>query len=112
MEEMLNDLWDSLTEEQKAKARECKTVEELIRLAGEEGIELPDELLDAAAGGRIVMEIADGRAGTVRYQVFDKDLSRGYFKTEAEAVAHAKKYGYSTDMTVVHTNGKIFGSGC
>ena len=40
-----------LTEEQMKKARECKTTEELINLAREEGIELTDEQLDAVAGG-------------------------------------------------------------
>ena len=47
----LKEIYDSLTDEQKAKAKKCKTTEELLKLAGEEGIELPDEALDAAAGG-------------------------------------------------------------
>ena len=40
-----------LTEEQKAKARACKTPEELLALAKEEGYELSDEELDAVSGG-------------------------------------------------------------
>ena len=55
MEEKLNELlqgiFDSLTDEQKEKAQACKTNEELIALAAQEGIELPDEALDAVAGG-------------------------------------------------------------
>ena len=49
--ELLKAAWDSLTEEQKAKAKECKTAEELLQLAASEGIELPDEMLDKVAGG-------------------------------------------------------------
>ncbi len=44
-------MWDSLTDEQKAAAKECKSMDELAALAGAAGIELPDEMLDAVAGG-------------------------------------------------------------
>ena len=44
-------LWDSLTDEQKNKAKECKSTEELMLLAGAAGIELPDEMLSFATGG-------------------------------------------------------------
>ena len=43
--------FDNLTEEQKAKARECKTPEELMELAQAEDIELSDEQLEFIAGG-------------------------------------------------------------
>ena len=43
--------WDSLSNEQKEKAKECKSMDELMLLAGRYGIELPDEALDAVAGG-------------------------------------------------------------
>ena len=49
--ELLGGIYESLTEEQKEKLKACKTTEELIALAGEEGIELPDEMLEAVAGG-------------------------------------------------------------
>ena len=42
---------DSLTDEQKEKARACKTFEELITLLGEMNVSLPDELMDEVAGG-------------------------------------------------------------
>ena len=48
---MLQKIWDSLTDEQKEKARACKTDEELIALAAKEGVELPEEALDAVSGG-------------------------------------------------------------
>ena len=57
MDEKLNaalkGLYDCLTDEQKAKAKACKTMEELTALAGKEGIEMPDEVLEAVAGGEI-----------------------------------------------------------
>ena len=40
-----------LTDEQKAKAAECKDEGELCELLGKRGVALPDELLDGAAGG-------------------------------------------------------------
>ena len=43
--------FNSLTEEQKAKALACKTPEEMLALAKEEGYELSDEQLEAVSGG-------------------------------------------------------------
>ena len=40
-----------LTPEQQEKARACKTPEELLALAQEEGIQLSDNDLEAVAGG-------------------------------------------------------------
>ncbi len=47
----LKGIWDSLTDEQKEQAKGCKTLDELAALAGKEGIELPDEVLDQVGGG-------------------------------------------------------------
>jgi hypothetical protein len=43
--------FNDLTPEQMEKARECKTADDLVKLAEAEGIELNDEQLDAIAGG-------------------------------------------------------------
>lgn len=51
LNDLLRDIWDSLTDEQKEKAKACKDVNELTKCLSEMGVELPDELLDAAAGG-------------------------------------------------------------
>ena len=51
MENALKAFFDQLTDEQKKKAKECKTAEELMDFFGKEGVELPDELLDSVAGG-------------------------------------------------------------
>lgn len=51
LNEALKGIWGSLTDEQKAKAKGCKTMDELTALAGKEGVELPDEALDMVSGG-------------------------------------------------------------
>ena len=51
LNEIIKRICDSLTDEQMEKAKACKTIDELIKLAGEEGVELPDEVLDAVSGG-------------------------------------------------------------
>ena len=51
LKEMLEKVLASLTEEQKEKVMACKTVEELSAILAESRIELPDEVLDAVAGG-------------------------------------------------------------
>ena len=43
--------FDDLTDEQKERVKACKTAEELIALAKEEGVELSDEQLKSIAGG-------------------------------------------------------------
>jgi len=44
-------IYDNLTDEQKEKWNACEKEEEFRKFLNEEGIELPDELMDAAAGG-------------------------------------------------------------
>ena len=48
---MREKLLKGLSEEQIAKLKECKTQEEMLALAKEEGIELTDEQLEAVSGG-------------------------------------------------------------
>ena len=63
MDEKLNaalkGIYDSLTDEQKERAKACKTMDELTALASKEGIELPDEMLDAVAGGGTILTAED-----------------------------------------------------
>ena len=47
----LKGIYDSLTDEQKEKAKACTSMDEMMALAGEWGVELPDDVLDAVAGG-------------------------------------------------------------
>lgn len=51
LNEALKGMWDSLTDEQREKAKQCQSMDELTALAGSMGVELPDELLDSVAGG-------------------------------------------------------------
>ena len=48
---MKEELLKGLTEEQIAKVKACKTTEEMLTVAKEEGIELSDEQLEAVSGG-------------------------------------------------------------
>ena len=48
---MREELLKGLSEEQIAKVRECKSTEELLALAKEEGVELTEEQLKAVSGG-------------------------------------------------------------
>ncbi len=47
----LRSLLESLTDEQKEKAKQLKTMDELMKFLGREGVELPDEMLDTVSGG-------------------------------------------------------------
>ena len=51
MKAALKGIYDNLTDEQKAKAKACKSEQELLDFAGEVGIELPDDLAEAVSGG-------------------------------------------------------------
>ena len=51
---MRKELLEGLTEEQINKLRDCKTPEEALALAKEEGIELTEEQLEAVSGGACV----------------------------------------------------------
>lgn len=42
---------NNLTDDQRAKARACKTAEDLAELAEEQDLELNDEQLEAVSGG-------------------------------------------------------------
>lgn len=47
-------LFSNLTEDQMEKAKECKTPEEFLELAGAEGIDLTDEQMEALSGGGFI----------------------------------------------------------
>ena len=45
------EMYDSLSDDLKAKVANCKTADELMEFAKSEGIELTDEQMDAISGG-------------------------------------------------------------
>ena len=51
--------FNDLTDEQKAKAKACKTPEEILALAKDEGYELSDDELEAVSGGWCAMVCND-----------------------------------------------------
>ena len=53
----LNNFFDNLTDEQKEKAKACKTADEFTAFAEKEGIELTDEELDQVAAGSLFSQL-------------------------------------------------------
>ncbi len=50
-DELLAGVLGTLTDEQKEQAKACESVDQLMKLLGELGVELPDELMDEVGGG-------------------------------------------------------------
>lgn len=75
LSEQMAEILNSLTDEQKEKAKACKTPEELTGLLGELGVELPDKLLDAVAGGQSNREISNEEFVQLRNQ-FNSSIIR------------------------------------
>ena len=50
-----------LSPEQQEKARECKTIEEFNEFVADNNIEMPEEALDAVAGGGCTDKCVDGK---------------------------------------------------
>ena len=51
MKEAFRRFCGKLNDEQKARASKCRTWDELMEFAGNEGVELPDDFLDFVSGG-------------------------------------------------------------
>ena len=101
LREALKSIYDSLTEEQKEKVKNCKSMDDLTLFAGKEGIELPDEVLDAVAGGYI-NETSD----YLGWWVWDEngnavddrpESERLTYQSREAAIATAKRHGVSTE---------------
>ena len=99
----MRQLWNSLTDEQKAKACACSTMDELLALAGEEKIELLDELMDVA-GGYVFLnedtmdyEVINDTDGSVMAYIKSEDYGNDYDAAEEAAKAKAKELGQTTE---------------
>ena len=66
LEETLKGIYNSLTDEQKEKVKACKSSEEIMELVSKEGIELPEELMDKVAGGKL-SSVFESIAAVIRF---------------------------------------------
>ena len=103
LDEALRSVYDSLTDEQKAKAKACESAEEVMQLAADEGIELPDEVLQAVSGGYIFRtqrgKTATGDVNDTFEVINDKTgevMERGILG-RGNAEARARALGQSAD---------------
>ena len=86
--EFIIGIYENMTEEQKEKAKACKTMGEFMELAEKEGIELPDEMVDAVAGGYVYFdgwsakqyEVIDDNTGDVLDYTGTADVSKAMEK--------------------------------
>lgn len=95
LNETLEGMWDALSDEQKERARACTTMEELLAFAGEEKIELPDDLMDEVAGGYVYYSMEEKH-----FEVIDDwsgDVMATNFGTYEEAEAKAQELRQSTE---------------
>lgn len=93
MNEQMIEVLNSLTDAQKEKVKACKGPDEIATCLGELGVELPDELLDAVAGGYIHYswwggwEIVEDSTGHLLARVSDAAYNHwdaeGYVKYKA-----------------------------
>ena len=63
MKEPLENLYATLTDEQKQSVKSIKSVDELVQYAHDEGFELSDEQLESIAGGSWFPEARDSCVG-------------------------------------------------
>ena len=68
---MREELLKGLTEEQIAKVKACKSQEEMLALAKEEGIELTDEQLEAVSGGHCQGYLSCPKCGAIDFHIYD-----------------------------------------
>ena len=69
---MKPELLKGLSEEQIAKLKTCKSNEEILAVAKEEGLELTDEQLEAVSGGNCLMDFDCPKCGqTIDYNSCD-----------------------------------------
>jgi hypothetical protein len=83
----LTELWDSLTDEQKEKAKACESFDELMEFAGDEGIELPVEVLDNVAGGYTFFDPASHTYEVINDETGDVMADGFYYLDNAQTNA-------------------------
>ena len=98
MNDNIKELWGSLTDEQKEKLSKM-TFDDITKIAEDNGIEIPDELLDSVAGGYVFDPNHENFWDTPRWEVIDdwtgEVLKSGLYEEDAKKAA--KELGQSTD---------------
>lgn len=75
---MKKELLKGLTDKQIAKVKACKSQEELLKLAKEEGIELTDEQLEAVSGGGCFSSFKCPNCGSKDYRKLPRYQVSGF----------------------------------
>ena len=97
LNDALPGVWDSLTDEQKERAKDIKTPEEFLSFAGREAIELPDEAIEAVSGGGLFHHFeADKGIDTWEVVADDSGEVKKTFSEYGDAYDYAFNNGYST----------------
>ena len=94
IKDVIGEMFDKMSDEQKEKALKCETTDEFLVLAGEEGIPLSDELLENTVGGVYMQVGAD--EGPVITGISGTDLSdifKGKQATFGKNLYNTKPFG-------------------
>ena len=78
----VKDIWNSLSDEQKEKAKACKDEKELFAVLKENSAALPDEALDNVAGGAYYVR-------NDKNNCYDIYLDDGYYLESQGDINHA-----------------------
>ena len=76
---MRNELLKGLSEEQIKKVEACKSSEEILALAKEEGVTLTDEQLEAVSGGGCFKTVKCDKCGSKNVKLI-KSIERGKYE--------------------------------
>ena len=90
---MREELFKGLTEEQIKKVEACKSSEEILALAKEEGVTLTDEQLEAVSGGGCIVSTAKcDKCGSKNVKLI-RSVERGKYECEdCGNVFHRKNF--------------------
>ena len=99
MKEAFTKLFNSLSKEQLEKIKGCKNADEVFKVLGHEGVELPDGILDFVTGGYISFEdgfwnIIDDKTGEVWKSIYQDpydDSLEGLAGKYAEGLCFSKE---------------------
>lgn len=104
LNEVLERVVASLTEEQKEKAKACETVDQLTALLGDLGVELPDELLEDVGGGLNMNTFLNRPTKFPTLGALFSKMPTGTPSGAPSGIATHMDLKGSTGATVVHTD--------